>query len=293
MTSTPTSSITEDLAHWLETATRGLPAAAQAVVRAEIEAHYADAVEDHRASGKTAEEAHRAAMADLGDVRATARALRDTHLARQRYMKAMAVSLAGIATFMIMPILYDIVKSEMLVSLIIRVSLLLTTLYTLFSLKALLRLDGRWLDRPISLVVWSILAADGARILFWILFNQPAITETGERSFWAAAPFLQKALDGVALGGEFVTGAGLLLLGLGLMQVKNPRYGLRMPLQVLMLAMGCLEVGFIAAIVAEAGEAAAVLGSFGMLSIVLAFALLTLIFFRAAYRRSAPPLRTV
>ena len=293
MTSTPTSPLAEDLARWLETATQGLPAAAQAAVRAEIEAHYADAVSDHRASGKTAEEAHRAAMADLGDVRATARALRDTHLARQRYLKAMAVSLAAITTFMIMPMLYSVLKSEMLVSIIIRVSLLLSTLYTLFSLKVLLRLDGRVLDRPISLVVWSILAADGARILFWILFNQPAITETGDRSFWAAAPFFQKALDGVALGGEFVTGAGLLLLGLGLMQVKNPLYGLRLPLQYLMLVMGCLEVGFTAAIVAEAGVAAAVFGSFGMLTIVLAFALLTLIFFRAAYRRSAPPLRTV
>jgi hypothetical protein len=288
-----TPDIAQDLAHWLEAATQGLPAAARAVVRAEIEAHYADAVGDHRASGKAEEEAHRAAMADLGDVRATARALRDTHLARQRYLKAMAVSLAAIATFMLMPTLYSVVKSEMLVSIIIRVSLLLSTLYTLFSLKVLLRLDGRWLDRPISLVVWSILAADGARILFWILFGQPAITETGDRSFWAAAPLFPKALDGVALGGEFATGAGLLLLGLGLTQVKHPLYGLRIPLQYLMLVMGCLEVGFIAAIVFEASVAAALLGSLGLLTIVLAFALLTLIFFRAVYRRSAPPLRIV
>jgi hypothetical protein len=54
-----------------------------------------------------------------------------------------------------------------------------------------------------------------------------------------------------------------------------------------------LEVCFIAAIVSEANVAAAVLGSFGLLTIVLAFALLTLIFFRTAYRRSAPPLKTI
>jgi hypothetical protein len=54
-----------------------------------------------------------------------------------------------------------------------------------------------------------------------------------------------------------------------------------------------LEVCFIAAIVSEANVAAAVLGSFGLLTIILAFALMTLIFFRAAYRGSATPLRIV
>jgi hypothetical protein len=54
-----------------------------------------------------------------------------------------------------------------------------------------------------------------------------------------------------------------------------------------------LDVCFTTAIVFDASVAAALLGSFGLLTIVLAFALLTLIFFRAAYRRSASPVRTV
>ncbi len=292
MTSTPTSSITEDLAHWLETATRGLPAAAQAVVRAEIEAHYADAVEDHRASGKTAEEAHRAAMADLGDVRATARALRDTHQARQRYLKAMAVSLVATFFFLLLPVLYGIPGLAGLASIILRVTLPAAVLYTFYSLKLLLGFDARSVERPIAVLVWSAAVFNAACALTWLLFNQPAAIESGERSLWAAAPFAERALDLVAFGGEIVTDIGLFLVWLGLMKVRNPVYGLLGSLRFMLLTVGCLDLGFLIAIAFEAHLPAMLLGPLASLALILVFALMSLIFFRAAYRRAAPPLRT-
>lgn len=288
-----TPDINEELTRWLAIATRSLPPETAQMVRSEIEAHYADAVSEHQALGKTAAEAHQAAMADLGDVKATARALRDIHLAKRRYITAAAVSLVIPFIFLSLPTLYKISGSEALVSIILRVSLLVSTLYVLSSLKVLLRLDSHPVDRPISIVIWSTIAADGARLLFWALFNQPAITETAERSLWDAAPFLARALDLVALGGEFAVGLGLILLGLRLVQVKDPLHGLRVPLHTLLLVMGCADVGFITAITLEAYLAAELLGAFGFLTIVLAFALMTLVFFRAAYRVSAPPTQTV
>jgi len=283
----------QELTRWLEMATRGLSPATKEQVRAEIEAHYADAVGDYQAQGKTIAEAHQAALADLGDAPATARALRGTHQAKWRYVKAVAISLAVLLILPLLPVIYNISGSEKLASIVLRLTLLFSTLYVLYSLKVLLRLDVRPVDRSISFVIWCVIIADGARVLFWLLFNQPAITETAARSWWLAAPFLVKVLDLAALGGEFASGIALFLLGLDLMKVKNRLYGLRMPLCLLLMAVGCMEVGFITAIMAEAYLAAELLSAFGFLSIILTFALTSLLFFRAAYRGAAPPLRTV
>jgi hypothetical protein len=288
-----TPDIAEELARWLEAATQGLPQAAQAVVRAEIEAHYADAVSDHRASGKTAEEAHRAAMADLGDVRATARALRDTHLARQRYVRAALLSLAATFLFVLLPVLYAVPGIAALTSIVLRVALPVAVFYTFYSLKMLLGFYARSVDRPIAILVWSAVVFNAACALIWILFNQPPAIESGERSLWAAAPFGERALDLIAFGGEVVTDIALFLLWLGLMKMKDPVYGLLSPLRFLLLAVGCADLGFLIAIALEAHLPAMLLGPLASLMLILVFALMTLIFFRAAYRRAAPPLRSV
>jgi hypothetical protein len=284
---------TEELARWLEAATRGLPPAAQEVVRAEIEAHYADAVGDHQALGQTAAEAHRAAMADLGDVRATAHALRDTHLARQRYLKAMAVSLVATFLYVLLPALYATSGAAALASIVLRVSLPLVVFYTFYSLKMLLGFDSRPVGRPIAILVWSVVVFNAACALIWILFNQPPAIESGERSLWAAAPYVERLLDLTAFGGEVITDIGLFMLCLGLMKIKNPVYSLLSPLRFLLLVVGCADLGFLIAVALEAHLPAMLLGPLASLALILVFALLTLIFFRAAYRRSAPPLRTV
>jgi hypothetical protein len=52
---------------WIEAATRGLCREARERIRPEIEAHYADAREQHRATCQAPVEAHRTAMSGLGD----------------------------------------------------------------------------------------------------------------------------------------------------------------------------------------------------------------------------------
>jgi len=61
------------LERWLEIATRNLAEEGQARVRAEIEAHYWEAVEDDLAHGKSEEEAHRQALKLLGDSQSAGR----------------------------------------------------------------------------------------------------------------------------------------------------------------------------------------------------------------------------
>ncbi len=69
-----------NLAEWLETATWYLVPAAEARIRAEIEAHYTEAIKAHLAGGASEPAAQAAALADLGDAHAAARRFRREHL---------------------------------------------------------------------------------------------------------------------------------------------------------------------------------------------------------------------
>jgi hypothetical protein len=85
-----------DLCAWLRIATRGLPRAIKTVVYDELSAHYQDAYDEHHTAGMSAADAHRAALAQLGDPRATAHALRETHLAQRRYALAFVASIMSL-----------------------------------------------------------------------------------------------------------------------------------------------------------------------------------------------------
>jgi hypothetical protein len=85
--------VNAELAHWLDEATRGLPCRAAAQVRAELSNHYADALEDYEARGKSPNEAHQAALRDLGNAITVRAGLFETYLAPRRYRLAMAAAL--------------------------------------------------------------------------------------------------------------------------------------------------------------------------------------------------------
>ena len=70
----------QSLAEWLEQATNGLVAPARERIKLEIEAHYAEAVEARLAEGMNLESAEPAALEELGDVRAAAKAFRKQHV---------------------------------------------------------------------------------------------------------------------------------------------------------------------------------------------------------------------
>lgn len=66
----------QNLAAWLALATRHLSPSTQIRLRAEIEAHYAEAVQTHLKNGLSESAAHASALKNLGDPHAAARAHR-------------------------------------------------------------------------------------------------------------------------------------------------------------------------------------------------------------------------
>jgi len=68
---------------WLALATGALVPSAQAPIRAEIEAHYAEALQTHLANGSAESAAHAAALADLGNAKSAARRFRRTYLTQK------------------------------------------------------------------------------------------------------------------------------------------------------------------------------------------------------------------
>jgi hypothetical protein len=69
-----------NLPAWLDVATRDLMPPAQARIRAEIGAHYAEAVQAHQTRGTSGAEAQAAALADLGSAQAAAWRFAQEHL---------------------------------------------------------------------------------------------------------------------------------------------------------------------------------------------------------------------
>ncbi len=69
-----------NLSEWLDIATRELVTLAQKRIRAEIGAHFTEAVHSHQVSGSTEAEAQSAALAELGDAHAAAVRFRREHL---------------------------------------------------------------------------------------------------------------------------------------------------------------------------------------------------------------------
>ncbi|MBE0689538.1 MAG: hypothetical protein IH587_05380 [Anaerolineae bacterium] len=103
-----------DLQRWLSSATRGLPASIKSLICQELAAHYEDAFDEQCDSGLLPGDAHRAALAQLGDPVTTRRALRRVHLARQRYRPAAWASAASLilvivgALFSFQPLLFTL-----------------------------------------------------------------------------------------------------------------------------------------------------------------------------------------
>ena len=73
-----------ELGDWLALASGDVPVGEQQRLRAELLAHYEDAVNLYMQQGKSPVEAHRAALADLGDPHETADAARRIYGTRRR-----------------------------------------------------------------------------------------------------------------------------------------------------------------------------------------------------------------
>jgi len=70
----------QNLAEWLEIATKWLAASPKERIQTEIQAHYAEAIEKHIAGGLSESAAQTAALDELGEARIVARDFRKRHL---------------------------------------------------------------------------------------------------------------------------------------------------------------------------------------------------------------------
>jgi hypothetical protein len=295
----------DELATWLKTATHGLPRAVSDMVRAEIEAHYHDAVADYQSEEKESEEAHRAALADLGDPEATARALRETHLTARRYVITMGLSLAFLLLYYGLPMaILALTGSEVAVGIALSVVIFVLTVFVLLAFKRLVAQhpDAHRLDKSVAIAMWGLGADASAASLSLLVYGIPAITHTYERTLWEVTPLVQVIFDWVALIGVFGVGFGLLGAARVLRRQGDSLYGLRDPLTAALGFAGLAAVGFpIGLLLCAFAHTESAAGVLMVLTVVfhtiihitIVFAVLALLFFWARFRGRPDPLQAV
>jgi len=288
----------EELARWLQTATRGLSREVQDRVRVEIEAHYDDAVADHLAAGKDADEAHRAALADLGEPQGTARALRGAYVSTARMLAALGLALVFPFLFFTLPlVVLGLTGSEVAVMISWNVLIFGATAYVLLTFRRLVAQNhhASQLDRWLAMSIWGLGIDTGAVVVSLLVFGVAAITQAENRTLWEVSPLIQVVLDWVALSGVFVVGVGLLIAAGILRRLENSLYGLRELLAAALGLAGLLVVGFVLSLlfsaIADTSLTAAVLSSLIWVFHTIILAVLALLFFRAVYRGRRDPLQ--
>jgi hypothetical protein len=278
-----TSNTEHELNQWLDEATKALPAKVNAHARQELQTHYEDAVEAHSAQGQSPFEAHRAALAELGDAKEIARALRETHLAERRY--AIAAMLALLYPMSLFVTLGPLGGYDFLSIFISNALLLIPSLYILSAFRLLLR--GRFnfecANGAIALVSAGLVVLTTTPTIATLLLGQPTATQM-LRVFGEGASPLQPAFDAVAALGVFIAGGGLVWLAERLMFLENSLYGLRLPFRLMAFLLGASLMSFAVAVTLNATTLALFSNVFILLFATVTYCLWTLIFFRAAYR---------
>lgn len=268
-----------DLARWLKTATRGLPASASARLQTELTDHYLDAYEFALEEGQDEGAARRFALESLGSAHDIAEEYQQTYHTRRRYRLAAALGMAY-------PILYglSIAFNESLAGHVaFNLALFLPLLYVVYAFKTLLavRPHGAPLYTYEQLIHTGIVAVCVPRLFGWILYHRPIIAEATSRSFSDVHSVAELLMNGMALVGLFITAGGFLLLGERALRVRESLYGLLKPSAVLGLvcgiALGVYALGTVEnnMTVRAPAEALAVIS--GMFSVVI----WSMIFFRA------------
>jgi hypothetical protein len=213
-----------DLARWLHKATRGLPADAAEMVREEIEAHYDDARRDHLLTGLSPEDAHIAAMRELGDVEATAGGLRHTHLADRRYLKAGLLGVAYALGYLLLLPLNHLLGGD----LGFNPANFLFVLYIAHSFKLIA--SDRFTTRPVhfytTMVARGIVVVCVTRLLGWIIFHNPTITESYSRTLWDTVSQWEYLLNLLSLSGLLLVAISLLVLAEQALHLHSSFYGL-------------------------------------------------------------------
>ena len=271
---------------WLAEATRGLSGPAASLARAELAAHFEDAVDEYLAAGFTLAEANGRVLRDLGAPDMTADGFNDVHRGRRHYQIAAGISLLNIFIIFGLPWVLELIGAVTpLTTALAYLARVITMGYVLWTLRRLLgwRLHARNLDRPFVLLIGGIAGETLAAILsLMVLGSMLAVDSNFVLSDATTVP--QALVVLLVIVSRMAAGFGAVELGLRLLRVdRDQLYGLNVPLAGLALAMGVALPGM--SLLAHLG--ALTLTMLMMLVILLVhtllWPLLTLIFFRAVY----------
>lgn len=282
-----------DLQRWLATATAGLPAEVAILTREELAAHYEDALDDYLDQGMTRADAHTRVMTDLGAAAHTAQGLSDVHRGQRHYVFAAIASLLAFCIIFVLPAgLYAAGVGErslpMLALYVARPALMI---YTMFIQKWLIgwRFHLPQVAHPINLLIIGLVLESIGMIVSVFIAGSADYADIS-RSLMQSQTLFQAGLLVVTQAGRMAASIGALWLGYLLARTDGWLYGLRLPLAVLTMAMGA-GIG-LACIVPYFSSAGSVwVMAMVLIAHVLVWPLLTLLFFRAAYRSPVHPQR--
>jgi hypothetical protein len=264
-----------------------------AFTQEELAAHYQDAVEAYLETGLAPAEAHRQALADLGEANLTSNGLKDAHLGHKRYIWATVASMINLAALLLLPFLYMMLGFKEdgtgAVILFIAADLILlgATVFVLLAMKQMLawRFGLPQLGRAIWLAVGGLTVQVGADVASLLLFGYSHnIGPSGTDPLFSAVSGLDVALKLISLAGFLAIGLGLLQLARHLFRMEDNLYGLRKPVAILMGIMGFFFATAWIWLNLPLGGIAMLAGLIVQLAHLLLWPLLILLFFRAVYR---------
>ena len=274
----------EDLKSWLLQVTHGLTPEVEANLHEEISSHYNDAVTTHKQTGMSDEEAHQKAMKELGDANEVAKKLRATHLTKDQCRTASIISLVYP---LLMPLALWFLNqhiSESVALIVTELAILFPTLYVLSAFTKLNQYRFRLLDMPLTILIWSVIVGQSARILHFAIFQQ-TVFERGDGLQLFSYGLLSSILVIIAIIAEFSGGISMILFGSRLAKLTSRLFGLRKPLEIVFCGMGTASLGVGVGVLLDVYLLAGIASVIGYVTLIITFALLSLVFYRSAYRR--------
>lgn len=281
--------IPSDLSLWLNTATAGLPGSISRTARAEFEAHYFDAVAEYEAQGQTTDQAHCSALADLGDPQTAGEALRQTHLARRHYLCATLLSMIW-PLYPFIFLFFGWLLPSALNAILYYSGLVFFVFYPFYTLRLLLlnRLNPDVLKQPLTLINGSVPTYFGPLLFIELFFGYNVTPHT---ILGSTVPPLVNIFGVITISGGVVTGLAAVWIAYALIRLDDPLASLRLPVAFTLGLTGLSMSSFNLALALGFNFLADLINVGFFISSFVFYALLALLFFRAAWRRIETPRR--
>lgn len=276
---------------WVATATRGLPASVAASVRGELLSHLEDAIEAHLQKGLSQAEAMQNALADLGAADTTANGLSDVHRGYLHYQLALFACLVSLIALLGLPTLHaqlGLVETTPARNLLISAGDVLMTSLVIYALVVLQRLLA-WRFKlahlaPFFLFTIVGLVGEIGEILISRHLLGYSIWGEATRTIFTVSSPLDFSLLLVGFISRVAVGVGLVPMAVSLWRSSDNIYGFAKPLAVTCIGVGVFLPGTTVLAQFSAWTVIEITYTLTTVSNMLAWPILSLIFYRAAFR---------